>query len=141
MIEITDADLSIEALVARAKRDDIGAVVTFLGTVRNDGIDRMELEAYAEAAVEELQRIEREALEKFAIASLDIVHRVGSLDVGEDIVLIVCAAGHREAAFAGCRYAIEELKKRVPIWKKEIGSGGEIWVPGDHARHGAPYSK
>jgi molybdopterin synthase catalytic subunit len=131
MIEITDADLAIGELIARAKRDDVGAVVTFLGTVRDDGIERMVLEAYPEVAIEELQRIEREALERFEIASLDIVHRVGSLKVRDGIVLIVCAAGHRDAAFAGCRYAIEELKKRVPIWKKEFGPGGENWVPGE----------
>lgn len=131
MIEITDADLPIETLIGRAKRDDVGAVVTFLGTVRDDGIDRMVLEAYPEVALEELQKIEREALERFEIASLDIVHRVGSLRVRDGIVLIVCAAGHRDAAFAGCRYAIEELKKRVPIWKKEFGPGGENWVQGE----------
>lgn len=137
MIEITDADLPIAELIGRSKRDDVGAVVTFLGTVRDDGIDRMVLEAYPEVAIEELRRIEREALERFEIASLDIVHRVGSLEIGDGIVLIVCAAGHRDAAFAGCRYAIEELKKRVPIWKKEVGPDSEIWVPGEHSPRNA----
>ena len=128
MIEITENDFSIDEIVRKAKRSDVGAVVTFLGIVRDDGIARLELEAYREAAVSELERIRDEAVSRFNLKSVDIIHRVGSLGVGEDIALIVCSAGHRKEAFDGCSYILEELKARVPIWKKEISSEGEKWV-------------
>ena len=128
MIEITENDFSIDEIVRNAKRPDVGAVVTFLGIVRDDGISKLELEAYREAAVSELEGIRDEAVSRFDLKSVDIIHRIGSLDVGEDIALIVCSAGHRKEAFEGCSYILEELKARVPIWKKEIGSEGERWV-------------
>ena len=128
MIEITDGDFSLDEMVKRAKRVDAGAVVTFLGTVRDDGIKAMELEAFREAALPELERIRGEAMSRFDLKSAEIVHRIGRLYVGDNIVAIVCSAGHRDEAFLGCRYIIEELKKRAPIWKKEIGENGERWV-------------
>lgn len=131
MIDITEADFSIEEVVKKAKREDAGAIVTFLGTVRNDGIKSMELEAYREAAIPELERIRDEAIERFHLKSADIIHRIGSLSVGDNIVLIVCAAGHRKEAFLGCSYIIEELKVRAPIWKKEIKHDSHRWVGSD----------
>lgn len=128
MIDITQADFSIDDVVEKAKRDDVGAVVTFLGTVRNDGIKLMELEAYKEAALSELESIRDEAIARFHLKSADIIHRIGSLSVGENIVLIVCSAGHRKEAFDGCSYIIEELKVRAPFWKKEIKGNGDRWV-------------
>ena len=128
MIEITNQDFSLEEMVKRAKRLDAGAVVTFLGTVRDDGIEMMELEAFQEAALPELESIRAEAMSRFDLLSVEIVHRIGRLSVGDNIVAIVCSAGHRDEAFQGCRYIIEELKKRAPIWKKEIGKNGERWV-------------
>lgn len=128
MIEITEGDFSLEEMVNRAKRPDVGAIVTFLGTVRDDGIEKMELEAYREAALPELERIRDEATAKFDLMSVDIIHRVGSLAVGDNIALIVVSAGHRKEAFEGCSYILEELKKRAPIWKKEIRKDGDKWV-------------
>lgn len=128
MIEITEGDFSVEEMVNRAKRPDVGAIVTFLGTVRDDGIEKMELEAYREAALPELERIRDEATAKFDLKSVDIIHRVGSLAVGDNIALIVVSAGHRKEAFEGCSYILEELKKRAPIWKKEIRKDGDKWV-------------
>jgi molybdopterin synthase catalytic subunit len=128
MIEITNQDFSLEEMVKRAKRLDAGAVVTFLGTVRDDGIEMMELEAFQEATLPELESIRGEAMSRFDLLSVEIVHRIGRLSVGDNIVAIVCSAGHRDEAFQGCRYIIEELKKRAPIWKKEIGKNGERWI-------------
>ena len=128
MIEITEQDFSLDELVKRAKRTDSGAVVSFLGTVRDDGIEMMELEAFREAALQELESIRDEAVDRYGLKSAEIVHRVGLLSVGDNIVAIVCSAAHRDEAFLGCRYIIEELKKRAPIWKKEIGENGERWV-------------
>ncbi len=131
MIAITEDDFSLDELVRKAKRDDAGALVIFLGTVRDDGIEKMELEAFREAALAELDAIADEAKGRFNLKSLDIVHRVGALSVGDRIVAIVCSAAHRDDAFQGCRYVIEELKSRAPIWKKEIGERGGRWVGGE----------
>ena len=128
MIEITEQDFSLDEMIKKAKRTDAGAVVTFLGTVRDDGIEMMELESFREAALQELESIRGEAVGRFGLKSAEIVHRVGLLSVGDNIVAIVCSAAHRDEAFLGCRYIIEELKKRAPIWKKEIGENRERWV-------------
>ncbi len=128
MIEITEQDFSLDEMIKKARRTDAGAVVTFLGTVRDDGIEMMELESFREAALQELESIRGEAVGRFGLKSAEIVHRVGLLSVGDNIVAIVCSAAHRDEAFLGCRYIIEELKKRAPIWKKEIGENGERWV-------------
>jgi molybdopterin synthase catalytic subunit len=128
VIDIIERDFSIQDLVDMAKRPDAGAVVAFLGTVREDGLQRLEVESFREAALPELERIREEALSRFGLSSADIIHRVGSLSVGENIVLIVVTAPHREEAFGGCRYILEELKKRAPIWKKEISESGSRWV-------------
>ena len=128
MIEITEQDFSLDEIIKKARRTDAGAVVTFLGTVRDDGIEMMELESFRESALQELESIRGEAVARFGLKSAEIVHRVGLLSVGDNIVAIVCSAAHRDEAFLGCRYIIEELKKRAPIWKKEIGENGERWV-------------
>ena len=128
MIEITEQDFSLDEMIKKARRTDAGAVVTFLGTVRDDGIEMMELESFREAALQELESIRGEAVGRFGLKSAEIVHRIGLLSVGDNIVAIVCSAAHRDEAFLGCRYIIEELKKRAPIWKKEIGETGERWV-------------
>jgi molybdopterin synthase catalytic subunit len=128
MIEITEQDFSLDEMIKKAKRTDAGAVVTFLGTVRDDGIEMMELESFRESALQELESIRDEAVARFDLKSAEIVHRIGLLSVGDNIVAIVCSAAHRDEAFLGCRYIIEELKKRAPIWKKEIGENGERWV-------------
>jgi len=130
LIDITEADFSIDEVVKKARSGDVGAIVTFLGTVRNDDIKSMELEAYKEVAISELERMRDEAVSRFHLRSVDIIHRIGSLSIGDNIVLIVCAAGHRKEAFDGCSYIIEELKVRVPIWKKEIKDDGHRWVNG-----------
>jgi molybdopterin synthase catalytic subunit len=128
LIEITKDDFSIEEVVGKAKRPDAGAIVTFLGTVRDDDILKMELEAYKETALPELERIRDEAFSKFDLKGVDIIHRIGSLNVCDNIALIVVSAGHRKEAFEGCAYILEELKRRAPIWKKEFRKDGERWV-------------
>ena len=128
MIAITEAEISLDEMMKRARSKDAGATVAFLGTVRDDGMERMEVEAFREAAQAELEIIRVEAMSRFCLTAVEVVHRTGTLAVGESIVAIVCAAAHREEAFSGCRYIIEELKKRAPIWKKELGVKGERWV-------------
>lgn len=117
---ITKGDFSIDELVKKLKRPEIGAIVTFLGVVRaEEGLKGLNVEVYEEMAEQELKKLEREAREKFNIEAVEIVHRAGSLRVGENIVVILVGAKHRREAFRACEYLIDELKERVPIWKKE----------------------
>jgi len=111
-------------------------VVVFDGVVRDDDITEMELEAYEDVAVRELEEIAGRATEQFRLLHVDIVHRIGRLSPGENILVIVVSAGHRPEAYAGSRYIIEEIKKGVPIWKKELTKEGGRWVPGEHG-HGS----
>ena len=140
MIAIQTADVDIGALITTAKKHGTGAVVVFDGVVRDDEITEMELEAYEEVAVKELEKIAKEATEQFRLLHVDIIHRIGRLTVGENILIIVVSAGHREEAYVGSRFIIEAIKAGVPIWKKELTRDGGRWVPGDHA-HGCGKSR
>jgi len=131
MIDITRDVIDAGAMIEAAKRPGMGALVTFCGVVRDDGgVERMELEVYEEVAVRELETIRDEAMRDYPIASVDIVHRVGTLFVGETILLVIVGAGHRKEAFAASEYIIDRLKRTVPIWKKEFYRDSERWVPG-----------
>jgi len=134
MISITRDPIDPGTLIEAARRPESGALVTFTGTVRDDGIELMELEAYEEVAVAELEAIRDRAMAAYTINSVDIVHRIGSLRVGETILVIVVGAGHRKEAFAACEYILERIKETVPIWKKEIAGDGGRWVPGEAER-------
>ena len=136
MIRVQTEDVDIGALVAAAKQPGTGAVVVFDGIVRDDDITEMELEAYGDVAVAEMEKIATEATQQFRLLHVDIIHRIGRLSIGENILIIIVSAGHRPEAYAGSRYIIEELKKRVPVWKKELTRDGGRWVPGEHG-HGA----
>ncbi len=136
MIAIQTGDADIGALIDAAKKHGTGAVVVFDGVVRDDDITEMELEAYEDVAHKELEKIARDATEQFRLLHVDIIHRIGRLSVGENILIIIVAAGHREEAYAGSRFIIEAIKAGVPIWKKELTKDGGRWVPGDHG-HGS----
>lgn len=125
MISIQKEDIDIEALIQHSRDNNMGAQVVFVGTVRDDGIEAIEFEADRTTALADLTAIAEEATEKFGLFSVDIIHRDGLLKVGETILVIVAGAGHRDEAFAGCRYIIEEIKRYVPIWKKDITAGGD----------------
>ena len=136
MIRIQKEDVDIGAMIAAAKKAGTGAVVVFDGIVRDDEITEMELEAYEDVAVAGLAKIAHDATEKFGLLHVGLVHRIGRLAIGENIVVIVVSSGHREAAYAGSRYIIDELKHSIPIWKKELTKDGGRWVDGEHG-HGA----
>lgn len=126
--------IDARALEAQTRTDACGGIVTFLGVVRDrahDGRDvsGLEYEAHEAMALAEFEAIEREAGERFAGIRLGIVHRVGALAVGEIAVAVCAAAPHRKAAFDACEYAIDQLKARAPIWKKERYTDGTgEWV-------------
>ncbi len=136
MITIQKEDVDIGNLIAAAKQHGTGAIVVFDGVVRDDDIREIELEAYSEVAIPELEKIARKATEKYRLLHVDIVHRIGRLAIGENILVIVVSAGHRNEAYEGSRFIIEEIKKGVPIWKKELTKDGGRWVPGEYT-HGS----
>lgn len=122
-------------LIAQATQAASGATAAFVGTARNSssarpgaGVIRLEYEAYVPMALAEMQAIAAEVEERFGVLSAIAHHRIGALAIGEPAVVVVVAAPHRGAAFDACRYVIEELKQRVPIWKKEIFNDGSEWV-------------
>lgn len=135
MAELTERPLDVAALVAAAARPDCGAVALFLGTTRDhhEGrrVARLAYEAYPAMAVPAMAAIERAACERFAVASCRIVHRLGEVPPAEASVAVVVTATHRAPAFDACRWAMDELKRSVPIWKQErFADGGAEWVEG-----------
>jgi molybdopterin synthase catalytic subunit len=109
-----------------------GAITTFVGTTRNsnDGrrVIRLEYECYPGMAEKEMSKIAAEALARWPIMKIAMIHRLGRVDIGEASVAIAVSSGHRHAAFEACHYAINQLKETVPIWKKELYEGGELWI-------------
>lgn len=127
--------IEMQALVEKLKSPEDGAVVAFDGFVRNNFKEQktlyLEYESYEAMAYTKLRAIGAEIHAKFAVHGIAIVHRLGRLEVGETSVAIVVAAAHRSAAFDACRYAIDAVKRVVPIWKKEYFAGGAVWAEGE----------
>jgi molybdopterin synthase catalytic subunit len=140
-VQREDFDAGAEVRRLTAGRTDIGAVVSFIGTVRaDDGLVGMTLEHYPGMTEEELARVEAEAGARWPLLASLIVHRVGGLRPGDNIVLVVTASPHRQAAFEAAQFLMDYLKTRAPFWKKELSSdGSERWVEaraGDDAAAG-----
>ena len=134
-IEITDGVIAAEEIVAEMKAGTDGAVCVFDGIVRDNTRGRrtlhLDYEAYREMALEQMRGLAAEAVAKFGVRDVAMVHRLGRLVVGETSVLIVVASAHRGAAFDACRWLIDTLKKTVPIWKKEQFVDGAVWADGE----------
>lgn len=135
--ELTTEPIDVGSVARRVVFPECGATVTLDGYAREWTRSRRTLylvyEAYPPMALRELQRLGKQAHERFDIAYIGIVHRTGRLEIGETSVVISVGAPHRGAAFEACEWAIKELKRTVPIWKKEIYEDGEIWVEGEGA--------
>lgn len=133
-VRIQEDDFSIEKEVCALRQTSkrIGGIATFLGCARNFSggrdVSAISFEQYAGMAESAMRALRTEALEKFNIIEARIVHRVTTVRAGDQIVLIVVGAEHRGPAFDACRWIIDELKQRVPIWKKEVTASGESWV-------------
>lgn len=131
-VVLSDQPLSLDRCIAAVSGPGMGGIVTFTGMVRlhsrGTTIDHLEYEAYAPMAVKVMTQLCEEIEAEVAGARLAVEHRVGNLAIGEIAVVIAAAAPHRAEAFTACRAMIDRLKDRVPIWKKEIGTGGEEWV-------------
>ena len=133
--EITKEPLDVGAIARRVVPPECGAIVTLDGFVRQFTKERetlyLEYEGYEPMALKELEKIVEKAHEQFEIAHVGIVHRLGKLEIGDTSVVISVAAPHRRAAFEACEWLIKELKRTVPIWKKEVYRGGETWIEGE----------
>jgi molybdopterin synthase catalytic subunit len=122
-------------IVSTLKHGEDGAAVVFEGVVRNQTRGSrtlyLDYEAYEDMALQQLESLAKEALQKFQIRDVAIVHRLGRLGIGETSVLIVVVSAHRGPAFEACRWIIDTLKKTVPIWKKETFVDGVVWAAGE----------
>jgi molybdopterin synthase catalytic subunit len=133
MFAVVREPIDVAAIARGVRSDACGAVVTFAGVVRERSDDDRDVtglsyEAHETMASEEFERIAAEARERFGPCEIGVVHRIGDLEVGDVSVAVAVAAPHRSAAFDACEYAIDELKRRAPIWKKEhYVRGGSEW--------------
>jgi MoaE-MoaD fusion protein len=122
-------------IIPPLERAEDGAIVVFDGTVRNHSRNRktlyLEYDAYEEMALAQLKELAGEALQRFAVRNVAVVHRLGHLEIGESSVLIAVFSAHRAAAFDACRWLIDTLKRKVPIWKKEFFEDGAVWADGE----------
>jgi len=134
-IEIVDGPIDPDAIVRAVKAGSDGAVCVFDGIVRDNTRGRktlyLDYEAYREMALAQMHKLADEAVAKFGVREVALVHRLGRLQVGETSVLIVVASAHRAAAFDACRWLIDTLKKTVPIWKRETFADGVVWADGE----------
>lgn len=145
--ELTTDPIDITSVARRIVPPECGATVTLDGYARQftkDKVsgevketDHLVYEAYESMAVKEMLKLIASAKEQFDIANVGIVHRTGKLEIGETSVVISVASPHRKAAFAACEWIIRELKRTVPIWKKEVYSDGEEWIEGDYEQKGS----
>jgi molybdopterin synthase catalytic subunit len=125
---LTEEDFTVDQMLTSLKADTCGAVVLFVGVVRKDpGVDTLAVQSYEEMAEEKIGQLITASKDKFNIERMDIIHRTGDLGIGDNIVLIGASAPHRKDAFEACQWAIDELKKIVPIWKKDE----EGWIGQD----------
>lgn len=131
-IFITSEKLDGQACTQAVTFDGAGGIVVFTGTVRNatkgKPVQYLDFEAYEKMALKEMDKIARQATERWGLYKMVIHHRTGRVEIGEEAVVIACSSAHRKEAFAACEYAIDTLKQTVPIWKKEVFEDGEVWV-------------
>jgi molybdopterin synthase catalytic subunit len=133
MPRLVDAEIDTSALLRAVVRPECGAAILFVGTTRQftDGHETASLdyEAYYDMALAEMARLEKEACDRFEIVQCLIEHRLGNVTVGETSVAVAVSSPHRKAAFAAAEWVMDQLKARVPIWKKDRSPTGERWIP------------
>jgi molybdopterin synthase catalytic subunit len=133
--ELRNSPINSAEIVQHVRADQDGAIVTFDGFVRNESHGRrtlhLEYEAYEPMAIAKMREIAIQIHQKFSIHRVAIVHRLGRLEIGDTSVFIAVSAAHRAAAFDACRFAIDTLKRTVPIWKKEYFEDGAVWADGE----------
>jgi MoaE-MoaD fusion protein len=134
-VSLTREVIDVKAITDALKAGEDGAVTVFDGIVRNNTRGRqtlfLEYSAYEEMALTQMEQLAAEAITKFGVRDVAMVHRLGRLEVGETSILIAVASAHRGATFEACRWLIDTVKKQVPIWKKEHFVDGAVWVDGE----------
>lgn len=132
MVNITYDELDPGQVASEVEHPGAGAIVTFIGTTRDNTAGRsvlfLEYEAYRPMADQQLQRVAEEMKQKWDLACVAIHHRLGRLQIGEASLVVAASSAHRKAAFEACHFSIDRIKQIVPIWKKEFFVGGEVWV-------------
>lgn len=132
MIRLQQDKINIEEIISSVQSPDAGAIDVFIGTVRNQTKNKrvlyLEFEAYESMAIAEIKKIVSRAKSLWPILNISIVHAVGKLEIGDVPVVIAVSTAHRKASFEACEFVIDELKKTVPIWKKEFFENGDQWV-------------
>ena len=140
LFEVTPEPLDPQRLVEKVRRDESGAVVLFLGVVRNNSQGRrvlyLEYDAYPEMAERVMGEIAGEAMERWPLTDVAIQHRTGRLEIGETSLLVTVSAPHRKEALEACQHLVDRFKEAVPIWKKEVWEGGEVWIEGEPVERG-----
>lgn len=136
-VMVTSGNFNVDEAVKLVTSREAGGYVAFIGKVRerNEGepskVIKLVYESYNEMALKEMEKIREEAMMRFPVKEVLIWHRKGEIPVGGDTMLVIVAAAHRKEAFEACEWVVNEVKRRVPIWKKEITENGEFWVEGE----------
>jgi len=134
LIRVTPERLDPEEAIAAVRRDESGAVDLFLGVVRNTNkgraVDHLVYDAYPSMAEKTMRELAEEAIERFELTDSAVFHRTGRLEIGETSLLVAVSAGHRAATFEAGHWLVNEIKRRVPVWKKEVWTDGEEWIEG-----------
>lgn len=129
LIRIQEEPIDYGDLIEKIRSESVGAIVSFLGTVRNTSVNLkvsgLKYSSYREMALRMMGEIAEEAVKKYGITDYAIVHRLGRLNLKEDSVAVCVASPHRKEGFRACEYIIDSIKEKVPIWKKDIAEGGE----------------
>ena len=132
MIKLSTESIKVDQVINSVESAESGAINIFVGTVRNQTKEkkvlRLEFEAYEKMALNEMKRICDAAIKQWPVIKISIVHAVGILEIGDIPVVIAVSTPHRKASFEACEFVIDELKKTVPIWKREFFEDGEVWV-------------
>jgi len=132
VIQYDDFDVAEQIRLMRSDSKTIGAIVSFVGLVRDldqrEQVQKIFLEHYPQMTEQSIQRITEQAKQRWDISAIRVIHRVGELDAGEQIVLVLVASKHRKEAFLACEYVMDYLKADAPLWKKEYKQSGQHWV-------------
>ena len=131
IVQTDDFDLTTEVNLAKANNSSVGAIVSFIGTVRDlrsKSLSSMTLEHYPGMTEKSLELIATKAREKWKLQNITIIHRIGTLNVNDQIVLVITTCKHRQEAFDSCNFIIDYLKTDAPFWKKELSENSEGWV-------------
>jgi molybdopterin synthase catalytic subunit len=134
LIRVTSEELRTDDAVSAVQSPEAGAINVFLGVVRNNNIGRsvqyLEYDAYPSMAEKVMAELAGQAKERFGLIDVAVLHRTGRLEIGEISLLIAVSCGHRAESFEAGHWLVDEIKKRVPVWKKEVWDNGEAWVEG-----------